>query len=243
MRVQKRFLIGLFGLALLAVVGAGSFFGAQSRGDGKPAEANNITSDPGGGAQVSASANASGADPFVNQYAGEFLCGDMATLTTFGIAPPLGPGIYQTEISIHNANSIPAFIQKKVVPLPLVQPEQIGSPRPRRYLTLQADEAFQIDCNDIMSFFPVAAGSCNGGPVPQPTNAFCKGYVVVEGGKQPNPLLPLIVPAPLDMTITITVTDPGGGLTPPTVVSSLDFELQPGRVINYPCWNNSIPCP
>jgi hypothetical protein len=241
MKVQSRFLIGLLGVALLAVVGAGSFFGARSRNDGSPAEASSKTADLAGAAQVSASANAPAADPFVNQYAGEFLCGDMATLNGI-IPPPLGPGVYNTEVSIHNANSVPAFIQKKVVPLPLATQEQIGSPRPRRYLTLLADEAFQIDCSDIMTFFPAAALACNGLPVPQPPNQFCKGYVVVEGGKQFAIGSP-IVPAPLDMTITITVTDPGGGGTPPTVVSSLDFELQPGRVINYPCWNNTTPCP
>lgn len=242
MQVQKRFLIGLLGLALLAVVGAGSFFGARSRNDGRPAEASSKTAGLAGDAQASANAAATGADPFVNQYAGEYLCGDMATLAAFGITPPLGPGVYQTEVSIHNANSVPVFIQKKVVPLPLVQLEQVGSPKQRRYLTLLADEAFQIDCTDIMTFFPAAAGSCNGGPVPQPPNAFCKGYVVVEGGKQVG-FPPIIVPAPLDMTITITVTDPGAGGLFPTVVSSLDFELQPGRVINYPCWSNAIPCP
>jgi hypothetical protein len=242
MRIQKRFLIGFFGVVLLAVVATGAFFGARSRGDGRPAEASSASSDLTGSAQVSAGANATSADPFVYQYAGEFLCGDTSTLSVIGLNPPLGLGVYNTEISIHNANAVPALIQKKVVPLPLASPEQVGSPTQRRRLTLQADEAFQIDCNDLASFFPAGAPPCNGGPLPQPTNAFCKGYVVVEGGKVIGTTT--IIPAQLDMTITITVSD-----SSTLQVRTMSFELQPGKIVQYPCWSNGPnppfppPCP
>jgi len=249
MRLQRKLMLGALGALALLVLGAGAFFGARAQSGGGQASANSGPGVAAGDeAHVAASAGATGVDPFVNQYAGEFLCGDASLLTFPGFTPPLGPGFYNTEISIHNANSVPALIQKKAVPMPLVTPEQIGLPTQRLYFQIPPDAAFQTDCTDIMNqFFPAASPlTCNGFPVPQPPNAFCKGYLVVEGGKQLAS--GFIVPAPLDMTIAITVTGPGpGGLT---VTSSLDFELQPGRPIQYlptlPCpsgWSIVPPCP
>src|SRR5713226_5469595 len=72
---------------------------------------------PAGHAGKKAPAKPAHPDPTVSQYAGEFICGSVP----LGIPPGagvLGPGDYRSEISIHNANNFPVFIQKKVAALP-----------------------------------------------------------------------------------------------------------------------------
>jgi hypothetical protein len=228
-------------IAVLAVLalGGGAFLGSRAQSGGGHASAaynaDTIANDDQQVAAAAASAS-TGADPTVWQYAGEFLCGAIPPST----GPPntpfyLGPGLYNTEISVHNANTDPAtFIQKKVVPLP--PPEQEGIPTARKRLALHPDGAFQIDCADITgaTFFPPGTTCASFALLPN----FCKGYVVVEGGKCSTGPQCNIVAAPLDVTVTVTVTDTSG-----STVSSIDFELLPGKLVNYACWSNGLPGP
>jgi hypothetical protein len=233
---QRIFVAAIAVLAVLAL-GGGAFLGARShRGSGHASAAYNTETSASDDKQVAAAAasDSVSADPTVWQYAGEFLCGAIPPSP----GPPstpfyLGPGLYNTEISVHNANTDPAtFIQKKVVPLP--QPEQEGIPTARKRLALHPDGAFQIDCADITTFFPLGTTCASAALLPN----FCKGYVVVEGGKCTTGLVCNIIPAPLDVTVTVTVANTSG-----TTVSSIDFELLPGKLVDYACWSNGLPGP
>lgn len=237
MLTKRRILISVVGALALLALGMGAFFGARSRGGPAPVSASNGAAVGSGDvAQVStgvAAQNATGADPYVFQYAGEFLCGQITGGT--GATGPLGPGVYNTEISIHNANTTPVFIQKKGVPL--LPNEQPGGPTPRVRLNVDSDGAFQADCNDIQSN-PALAGAC----IPfVPGAPFCKGYLIVEGARSfVNPATGQVtlLPAQLDMTVTTTVTNPTTGDV------SIDVRIPTGKAVSYPCWSNTAPvCP
>ncbi len=236
MLTKRRIMIGVLGALVLFTLGVGAFFGARLRGGAAPVSASNgapVAS--GGAAQVSAAADAqsaAGSDPYVFQYAGEFLCGQIGAA---GATGPLGPGIYNTEISIHNANAVPVLIQKKAVPL--LPNEQPSGPTPRVRLNVDSDGAFQADCSELQAN-TVLPGAC----VPfLPGSNFCKGYLVVEGGKpyvNPATGATTVLPAQLDMTVTTTVTNPTTGDV------SIDVRLPQGKAVNYPCWSNTAPvCP
>jgi hypothetical protein len=120
-----------------------------------------------------------------------------------------------------------------VVPLP--QPEQEGFPTPRRYEALHPDGAKQIDCNDILTFFPAGTTCFSNPALPQ----FCKGYVVVEAARPIGAAG--LIPAQLDVTVTTTVTSPQ---SPGFSDTAIEQHLIPGKVVNYPCWSVNPPqCP
>ena len=217
----------------------------------------------GGGAGGAANAY----DPFVNQYTAKFLCGTIAPDAAGMPDPftqPLAPGVYHTDINVHNAsnpniNVIPpqpavVYIQKKVVATPLdillPAPQQsvfeiIGSPTLRERLTLNADEAFQIDCAAISDLLAKLspAGTTNPCLAAAGTTGFCKGEVVIEGATQisTNPNFPL-TPAQLDVTDIITVTQLPSAVAQSQPVS-LDFEYVTPKRVFYPCWSNTAPTP
>src|SRR6266581_6137732 len=205
MKVEKGLLALVWGMLIVTVAAAGV---SAARGD-QPA------------------GSLGRPDPVVSQYAGEFICGSVPP----GIFGVLGPGDYRTEISVHNANNFPVFIQKKVVPLP--PPENTGLPTPRRVLTMGPDTAFHMDCADFLSFFPAGA-VCPPASVDNPE--LCKGYAVVEAATQQQAgTVPTIVPAQLDVTVTTTVTNPA------TLDTKLNSLLLSRKIVNYPCWSVIAP--
>jgi hypothetical protein len=248
MRLNKRYLVSGIGvLALLASVASVSLVwwgggGATAKSSSvahsaglSPANVENAAA-TGAGVQLvsNAPATAAGKDPYVFQYSGEFLCGQIPQVPG-GTPFYLGPGFYNTEISIHNPNNDPVvYLQKKVVPLP--PPEQEGQPTPRRYEALHPDGAKQIDCTDIQTFFPAGQICALNPQLPN----FCKGYVVVEGAKQiQNPFGVILIPAQLDVTVTITVTSPATN-----DVQTMEVTTPFPKIVSYPCWSAVPPvCP
>ena len=253
MRLDKRYLFGGISVLVLCLAVAGSLYVAFAGDTGTVAAKSSAVNRTVGGATgapaavnaaaigagtqlVSAApAAASGSDPFVIQYSGEFLCGQIPST----VAGPLGPGIYNTDIAVHNPATDPVvYIQKKAVPLPpsaaTGAPETLGSPTSRKYPSMGPDTAFELDCQDILTEFGPAC-------VPTPGTNFCKGYLVVEAAK-PAPTSagnPPLIPTLLDVTVTTTVTNPSTGDTHMTVANPLP------HLVAYPCWSNTAvpPCP
>jgi hypothetical protein len=92
------------------------------------------------------------------QYAAKFICGK-------GDGRVVAPGVYFTAINVHNPSDDTAVFRKKVaVALPGEKPGPIS----RFYdAKLGSDEAFEIDCPDIVKHAPMRGD-------------FLKGFVVIE---------------------------------------------------------------
>jgi len=118
----------------------------------------------------------------INVYSVKFLCGDFppAPQGTQRIEGPVKPGNYQTAINIHNPNFKPVpFVKKAVLMFADVPTFQQGFeiPRPPGQLvlaTLEPDWGMEIDCADIRQVL------LTGFVPPPPSNAFIKGWVVIE---------------------------------------------------------------
>lgn len=250
MKLRGRYLAGVAGVLVVAIAAAVGLFLGLHGGSGSGGEA---------------SAN----DPVVTQYSAKFICGSLIgqpdPFATAGVAQPLAPGVYHTDINVHNSSNpflnltppAPAtvYVQKKVVVTPLdvinlngtpSQFEIVGSPTQRERLSLQDDQAFEIDCaaiNDLINK-QLPAGQVNPcAPTSANPNGFCKGYVVIEAATQVLGAN-TVVPAQLDVTNVVTLSQQPGPTTQPQPVS-LDFEYVTGKRIFYPCWSNTAtpPCP
>jgi CARDB len=93
----------------------------------------------------------------IAQYAAKFVCGKSDGTV-------VAPGIYFTAINVHSPSSRPVFLRKKVaIALPGEHP---GPTTQFVQARLRPDEAFEIDCPDIMRFARA--------------QGFIKGFVVIE---------------------------------------------------------------
>ena len=96
------------------------------------------------------------------EYAAKFVCGP----TPPGGAPPVARGAYFTATNVHNPSLEPVKFRKKfAVALPGEKPGKVS----KFFETgLGPDEAFEIDCPDILKHLEMPAG------------AFAKGFVVIQ---------------------------------------------------------------
>ncbi len=134
------------------------------------------------------------------QYAAKFVCGK-------GDGRIVARGSYFTAINVHNPHLETARFRKKVaVALPGETP---GTVFPFVHTSLDADEAFEIDCPDILRHSERDAG-------------FLKGFVVVETDLE------------LDIVAVYTVAGKRWLWPPTSMVKSIHTERVPPRVIATP---------
>jgi hypothetical protein len=143
----------------------------------------------------------------VNEYATKFLCGvpqppDTATL-------PVAPGRYFTAINVHNpTDATVRFRRKFAVALPL----EAGPIRGFFYAELGADQALEIDCEDILNAFPPRLI-----PLPFPPTRrarFLKGFAIIQ---------PIDSAVELDIVAVYTAAGATGR------VETLEIERVPAR--------------
>jgi hypothetical protein len=143
----------------------------------------------------------------VNEYATKFLCGvpqppDTAIL-------PVAPGRYFTAINVHNpTDATVRFRRKFAVALPL----EAGPIRGFFYAELGADQALEIDCEDILNAFPPR-------PIPLPfpptrRARFLKGFAIIQ---------PIDSAVELDIVAVYTAAGATGR------VETLEIERVPAR--------------
>ena len=96
------------------------------------------------------------------QYAAKFICGKSR-------GDVVAPGVYFTAINVHNPTGRGFGFRKKFVIAPPF--EKPGPPPNVAGADLGPDQAFEIDCEDILKHLVVGE---------QPTPAFVKGFVVIE---------------------------------------------------------------
>jgi hypothetical protein len=104
-----------------------------------------------------------------NVYSAKFVCGTSAG------PDPVVAGDYRSAINVYNPNGFNVFLRKKVV---LAEREpaaggEFGDISGWRYEVIPSSGAFEIDCDDIRSFF-------EGVP------SFIKGFVVIETMDEPS---------------------------------------------------------
>ena len=88
------------------------------------------------------------------QYAAKFLC--TADLPGTSLRDPaVLPGNYRTIISIHNLQNRTVQLRKKIALTFLPGQEQPGQVSKFIQQRLQADEAIQVDCNEIPTEFGI----------------------------------------------------------------------------------------
>lgn len=104
--------------------------------------------------------------PAAFQYAVKFVCGKSP-------GEVVAPGVYFTAINVHNPTSRGFGFRKKFVIAPPL--EKPGPPPKVAGAELGPDQAFEIDCQDILKHLVVGE---------QPTPAFAKGFVVIESGAE-----------------------------------------------------------
>jgi hypothetical protein len=103
------------------------------------------------------------------QYAAKFVCGVPAAAQ--GV-PPVAPGAYFTAVNVHNPGTAPIEFRKKfVIALPGEKAGRISQFFPA---VLKADEAFEIDCEDIIRHLDTG-GFLKG---------LVKGFVVIESPRE-----------------------------------------------------------
>jgi len=113
----------------------------------------------------------------------KFVCGLNNTPVNLGALPsepPVKPGNYATAVNIHNFHTFPVFLCKKAV---LAPPEGCLNPAVAtpgcfpsivsnfRFVTLHADQAFEVDCNDIVNLLTPSL------PAGTALPSFIKGFV------------------------------------------------------------------
>ena len=146
------------------------------------------------------------------EYSSKFLCGVVEERGPG--AAPVGPGIYETSVNIHNAQIVPTnsvtFV-KKVVLAPR-EGEDPSPPSKFRRDILKADFAEHVDCKVIRAMLGPAGGA-----------AFVEGFVVLI-------VVPTtgFVPTELDVVGVYTVSNREGQNT--------DLEMLPvtRRILTFP---------
>jgi hypothetical protein len=122
------------------------------------------------------------------QYAVKFVCGGASGEDSIGVVT----GVYATAVNVHNPGVGKAVFAKKVA---VAFPFEIAGPISKfRLAQLQPNQAFEIDCVDIFSFFP------------EEEFKFLKGFVVIQS------------PVELDITAVYTARPSNGE------VSTIDVE-------------------
>ena len=135
------------------------------------------------------------------QYAGKFVCG------TAGENPlQVVKGTYATAMNVHNPslNQNATFIKKVAVAFP---DQRIGPVSGFVVATLGPDQAFEVDCPEIVSM-----AASTGTPIP----IFLKGFFVI------------LTPLPLDVTAVYTARPTDGQ------VSTMDIEVIQPRIMPTP---------
>jgi len=115
--------------------------------------------------------------PNVFLYSVKFLCG-LQSVQSSQFKPPaepqVKPGNYATSINVHNFHSSVACLAKKAA---IAGPESVditGQISAFRGFNLGPDAAFEIDCSDIVSLFPVGTG----------LPSFIEGFVEIQSRTQ-----------------------------------------------------------
>jgi hypothetical protein len=105
-------------------------------------------------------------EDLLDTYPTKFVCGSLSGTSE----DPLVPGLYLTAINVHNPNKFTVQLEKKVV---LAGPEDYEPYPPTGFVpfTLGPDQAFEIDCADIVDLLTDAGI--------MPEVSFIKGFVVV----------------------------------------------------------------
>ncbi|MDA2923767.1 hypothetical protein MYX65_03755 [Acidobacteria bacterium AH-259-L09] len=105
----------------------------------------------------------------------KFLCGEIpSSLGSLAEGSPLAPGSYRTAINIHNPNpQAVTFLKKAVIANPQGQPR--GAISLSVEDVLEADEALEVDCVNILSLFNNSTDEHSD----EPSSAFVKGFVVI----------------------------------------------------------------
>jgi hypothetical protein len=123
------------------------------------------------------------------EYAAKFACGTAVSTRTVPV-PPVAPGSYFTAVNVHNPNKDEVKFEKKVA---LALPDEKAG-RISRVVgaALKPDEAFEIDCPEILKLLDI-------GPFEK---AFAKGFVVI------------MTPRELDVVgVYTTASKPAGPVT------------------------------
>ena len=117
------------------------------------------------GAIVLGAGEASGQVPF--EYAVKFVCG-VVSPAVGAPPPPVAKGAYFTAINVHNPSREAVKFQKKfAVALPGEKPGKVS----KFFETgLQADEAFEIDCPDILKHLDM--------------KGFVKGFAIIQSPRE-----------------------------------------------------------
>ena len=133
-------------------------------------------------------------------YSVKFICGDQSADPNLHLPsePPVKPGNYATAVNIHNfhQDQKAVILKRAVIANPENQPPGLIS-RPRQVI-LGPDQAFEIDCSDIVTLF---------GSLPAPL--FIKGFVELRG-QPPNPFPTLSVTAVYTAQATTAAGTQGG---------------------------------
>jgi hypothetical protein len=104
-------------------------------------------------------------------YAAKFACGTAASTKTVPV-PPVAPGAYFTAVNVHNAGRDAAKLEKTFV---LALPnEKVGRISRPIEAVLKPNEAFEIDCPEILKLLDIGAFQ----------TAFAKGFVVIKASQE-----------------------------------------------------------
>jgi hypothetical protein len=134
------------------------------------------------------------------EYAAKFVCGAAGSGGSGTAAPAVvARGEYFTAINVHNPNAQPVKLRKKFV-IALPSEKQGGQISDFFHAGLIGDEAFEIDCSDILAHLRVPHGE------------FAKGFVVIQS------------PSELDVVGVYTTA-----ATPTGTVSTFEIERVPVR--------------
>jgi hypothetical protein len=147
-------------------------------------------------------------------YSVKFVCGLNSTPVDTGSLPsepPVKPGNYATAINIHNFHTVNVGICKKAV---LAPPEKcLSSPTPSGCFPgiigkpvsvgLAPDQAFEIDCNDIVGLLTPS--------LPKGTTLppFIKGFVEIGVAPEPGIFIPGATSNSLSLSVTAVYTAQG----------------------------------
>ncbi len=104
---------------------------------------------------ASARADDQGGSRYRFQYAAKFLCTSNIPGTS-QTTPSVLPGSYLTVVSIHNPQDQPVQLRKKIA---VTFPAEQQQPGPVSHFITErvlADEAFQVDCPQILQNFGIA---------------------------------------------------------------------------------------
>ena len=136
----------------------------------------------------------------ISEYAVKFICG---TQTTKNVAV-VAPGVYFTAINVHNPSKEGVKFKKKVA---IALPAEKGGPISTLVdAALNSDQAFEIDCPDILKIVGPEILKGLGSPT------FLKGFVVIQSASE------------LDVVAVYTTATSAGGS-----VNTLAIQRVPAR--------------